>query len=107
MSPVIRKKTMPMKNPPHPGSIVKDDCLPDLNMTVGMAARMLGVSRQTPDKIINGRDAVTPDMAIGFEKVFGSSAETWLRMPMADDLTEARARQPQILASIRSAATAC
>ena len=51
---------MAMKNPPHPGRIVKQDCLPELNWTVGEAASALGVSRQTLDKIINGRSGVTP-----------------------------------------------
>jgi antitoxin HigA-1 len=92
---------MPMKNPPHPGEIIKIDCLPDLNMTVGAAARALGVSRQTLDKIVNARGGVTPDMAIRLEKVFGSSAETWLQMQLAYDLAQARHREPEILATIR------
>jgi addiction module HigA family antidote len=95
-----------MKNPPHPGQIIKIDCLPDLNMTVGAAARALGVSRQTLDKIINGRGGVTPDMAIRFEKVFGSSAETWLRMQLAHDLAQARQREQRILATMPNATPA-
>jgi antitoxin HigA-1 len=91
---------MPMKNPPHPGQIIKIDCLPDPNMTVGGAARALGVSRQTLDKIINGRGGITPDMAIRFEKVFGSSAETWPRMQLAHDLAQARHREPEIVATM-------
>lgn len=92
---------MAMKNPPHPGRIVKQDCLPELNWTVGEAASALGVSRQTLDKIINQRGGVTPEMAIRFEKIFGSPAETWLRMQLAYDLVQARAREPEIVASIR------
>ena len=94
-------RSLPMKNPPHPGRIVKEDCLPELDWTVGEAATALGVSRQTLDKIINGRSSITPEMAIRFEKIFGSSAETWLRMQLAYDLAQARAREPEILASIR------
>jgi antitoxin HigA-1 len=92
---------MAMKNPPHPGRIIKEDCLPELKLTAGAAARTLGVSRQTLDKIMNGRSSITPDMAIRFEKVFGSSAETWLRMQLAYDLAQARVREPEIIASIR------
>ena len=44
---------MPMKNPPHPGRIVRDDCLTELNLTTGQAAEALGVTRQTLDRIIN------------------------------------------------------
>ena len=91
---------MTAKNPPHPGRVVREDCLPELGLSVGSAAGALGVSRQTLDKIINGRGSVTPDMAIRFEKVFGSSAETWLRLQLAFDLAEARARETEILATV-------
>lgn len=92
---------MPMKSPPHPGRIVREDCLPELNLTVGKAAEALGVSRQTLDKIINERGGITPEMAIRFEKVFGSSADTWLRMQLAYDLAQARDREADIVASVR------
>lgn len=91
---------MIMKNPPHPGRIVRDDCLTELSLTMGQAADALGVSRQTLDKIVNGRGSVTPDMAIRFEKVFGSSAETWLRLQLAYDLAQARGREQEILATV-------
>ena len=91
---------MPMKKPPHPGRIVKDDCLPEMKLGVGAAATALGVSRQTLDKIINGRGGITPDMAIRFEKLFGSSAEAWLRMQLAYDLAQARRREKEIVATM-------
>ena len=89
-----------MKNPPHPGRIVREDCLPALDLTIGAAAEALGVSRQTLDRIVNGRGSLTPDVAIRFEKVFGSSAETWLRLQLAYDLAQARAPEPEIVATI-------
>ncbi len=92
---------MPMKHPPHPGRIVRDDCLPELGLTVGKAAERLGVSRQTLDKIVNGRSGITSDMAIRFEKVFGSTAETWLRMQLAFDLAQARQREAEIVSTLR------
>jgi addiction module HigA family antidote len=95
---------MRMKNPAHPGRIVREDCLPELNLTVGEAAHALGVSRQTLDKILNGRGSITPDMAIRFEKVFGSTADTWLRMQVAYDLALARGREAEILATVRAPA---
>ena len=91
---------MAMKNPPHPGAIVKEECLPELGLKVGAAAAALGVTRQTLDRIINGRSSVTPDMAIRFEKLFGSTADTWLRLQLAYDLAEARSREAQIVASM-------
>jgi antitoxin HigA-1 len=79
---------MTMKNPPHPGRIIKEDCLPELDLTVGEAAKTLGVNRETLDMIMDGRSSITPDMAIRFEKVFGSSAEAWLRMQLAYNLAQ-------------------
>lgn len=96
---------MLMKNPPHPGRIIREDCLPELGLSVGAAAKTLGVSRQTLDKIVNGRGGITPDMAIRFEKVFGSSADAWLRMQLAYDLAEARGREKAILATLRTGGT--
>lgn len=92
---------MLMKAPPHPGRIVREECLPELNLTVGEGAKALGVSRQTLDKIVNGRGSLTPDMAIRFEKVFGSSADTWLRMQLAYDLAQARSRESEIVAAVQ------
>src|ERR1700734_2912815 len=91
---------MTMKNPPHPGRIVREDCMPELGLTTGAAAEALGVSRQTLDKIVNSRGSVTPEMAIRFEKVFGSSAETWLRLQLAYDLAQARERESEIVATV-------
>lgn len=92
---------MTLKNPTHPGRIVRDDCLPELNLTVGAAAQALGVSRQTLDKIVNERGSVTPDMAIRFEKVFGSSADLWLRLQTTFDLAQARKREAEIVATVQ------
>ena len=91
---------MTLKNPTHPGRIVREDCLPELNLTVGQAAEALGVARQTLDRIINGRGSVTPDMAIRFEKVFGSTADMWLRMQTTFDMAEARGREAEIVATM-------
>lgn len=90
-----------MKNPPHPGRIIRDDCLPALELNVVKAAAALGVSRQTLDKIVNERGGITPDMAIRFEKLFGSTAEGWLRMQLAFDLAEARRRESDIVAGMK------
>lgn len=82
---------MPMKNPAHPGRLLKDD-LEALGWTVAEAAEALGVTRQQLYRVINGTSAVTPDMAIRLEKGIGSTADTWLRMQAAYDLAQARMR---------------
>ena len=82
---------MPMKNPPHPGGIVKD-CIEDLGLSVTDAAKVLDVTRPTLSRVINGKSAISPEMAIRLSKAFGSTAEMWLRMQTAFDLAQARAQ---------------
>jgi addiction module HigA family antidote len=87
---------MKMKNPVHPGLLVKD-CLDDLGLTVAEAAAALHITRQQLHNIIAGRSSVTPEMAIRFEKAFGSTADTWLRMQLNYDLAQARRRASDIV----------
>lgn len=86
---------MEMKNPIHPGELVKA-CLDDLGLTVAEAAKGLGITRQQLHNVVAGRSNVTPEMAIRFEKAFGSTADTWLRMQMNYDLTQTRKRTANI-----------
>ena len=81
---------MPMKNPPHPGHIVRHDCLEPLGLSVTGGARVLGVTRQTLNNIVTGKSGISPEMAIRLSKAFGSTPETWLRMQLAYDLAQAR-----------------
>jgi addiction module HigA family antidote len=80
---------MPMKNPPHPGRSVRSACLEPLGLSVTEGAKVLGVTRQALSNVVNGRAAISPEMAIRLSKAFGSTAETWLRMQLAYDLAEA------------------
>jgi addiction module HigA family antidote len=84
-----------MKNPAHPGSLIKDD-IEALGLSVAEAATGLGVTRQQLYKIINGESAVTPEMAIRLEKAFGGSADTWRKMQASYDLARVRARSAEI-----------
>jgi addiction module HigA family antidote len=86
---------MEMKNPVHPGELVKA-CLDDLGLSVAEAAKGLGITRQQLHNVIAGRSSVTPEMAIRFEKAFGSTADTWLRMQMNYDLAQMRKRASRI-----------
>lgn len=83
---------MAMHNPPHPGGIIKRQCLEPLALSVTAAAEHLGVSRQSLSELVNGRGGVSVDMAIRLSKAFGSTPETWLGMQMAYDLWQARSR---------------
>lgn len=90
---------MEMKNPVHPGQLVKE-CLEDLGLSVAEAAKGLGITRQQLHNIIAGRSHVTPEMAVRFEKAFGSTADTWLRMQMNYDLAQIRKRASSIVVEL-------
>jgi addiction module HigA family antidote len=87
---------MPMKNPVHPGAIVRHDCLEPLELSVTAAAKALGVSRQALNNLVNEKAAISPDMAIRLTKAFGGNPETWLQMQMNYDLAEARKREGSV-----------
>jgi len=80
---------MPMKNPPHPGLSVRHDCLEPLSLTVTEAAKLLGVTRQALNNLINGKGGISPEMAIRLDKAFGGGAKTWLGLQMDYDLAQA------------------
>ena len=83
---------MAMQHPPHPGDIVRAECLEPLGLTVTSAAEGLGVTRQALSDVVNGHAGISVEMAIRLSKAFGSSPETWLGMQMAYDLARARER---------------
>ncbi|OGQ75108.1 MAG: addiction module antidote protein, HigA family [Deltaproteobacteria bacterium RIFCSPLOWO2_12_FULL_57_22] len=79
---------MKMKNPPHPGRIVRQECIEPLGLTVTEAARALGVTRQALNNLVNLKAGISPEMAIRLSKAFGSSPEVWLGMQIAYDLAQ-------------------
>ncbi len=87
---------MAMKNPPHPGRSIKENCLHPLGLNVTEAAKALGVARHTLSRVLNGRAGVSPEMAIRLEKAGWSNAEFWLRRQAAYDLVQARRVEDQI-----------
>ena len=80
---------MRMKNPPHPGRIVRQECIEPLGLTITDAADRLGVTRQALNNVVNEKSGVSPEMAIRLSKAFGSSPEVWLGMQMEYDLAQA------------------
>ena len=87
---------MPLKNTPHPGLIVRHDCLEPLGLAVTAAAKALGVSRQALNNLLNGKSGISPEMAVRLAKAFGSSAETWLGIQLDYDLAQVRRREGEI-----------
>ena len=86
---------MAMKNPCHPGSLIKAD-IDELGLSVVDAAKGLGISRQQLHGVLAGRASVTPEMAVRLEKALGSTAEAWVRMQMNHDLAQIRKRASSI-----------
>src|SRR5271170_8232260 len=81
---------MSMKEPPHPGLSVRFDCLEPLELSITEGAKVLGVTRQALNNVVNCKAAISPEMAIRLDKAFGGSAEAWLALQVAYDLAQAR-----------------
>ncbi len=87
---------MPMHNPPHPGELVKYECLEPLGLSVDRAAQGLGVTSQELSDLINEKSGISVGMAIRLSIAFGSTPEVWLGMQMDYDLWHAKERAESI-----------
>ena len=79
---------MPMKNPPHPGSVVLMECIEPLGLTITHAAQALGVTRTTLSELVNGKRGISPEMAVRLSQVFGGSAQSWITQQAYYDLAQ-------------------
>ena len=80
---------MPMHTPPHPGRIVRQECLEPLGLSVTAAAKALGVSRVALSELVNERRGISPEMAIRLSKAFGSSPEVWAGLQLDHGMAQA------------------
>jgi addiction module HigA family antidote len=87
---------MTMKEPAHPGEVIRELCLDPLGLTVTKAAEVLGVTRKALSELLNGHAGVSPEMAVRLSKAFGGSVESWLRQQMLYDLAQVTKRAEQI-----------
>ena len=78
---------MAMRNPVHPGKIIKH-AVEASGFSITEAAERLGVTRQTLSRVTNEQTSLSPEMAVRVSKAFGSSVEHWMRMQMAYDLAK-------------------
>lgn len=76
----------------HPGIILKEEVIDANRLSIGKAAELLGISRLTLSKITNGKGAITPNIALRIETVFGGNADFWLRMQRGYDLIEEKVK---------------
>jgi addiction module HigA family antidote len=82
---MCRRADMPMKQPAHPGKLIRHS-IEASGLSLTDAAKRLGVTRQTLSRVINGRTSLSPEMAVRVSKAFGSTVEHWMRMQLAYDL---------------------
>jgi addiction module HigA family antidote len=79
-----------MKSPPHPGELLREDVVVELVLMVKDAAERLSVSRVALSRVLNGRAAISPDLAIRLEMAGVSTARFWLGLQSNYDLAQAR-----------------
>ena len=88
---------MNMHNPAHPGEILKELIIVPTGITITDVSEHLNISRKTLSKILNGRGAITPEMALRLESAFKKpSADHWLRLQNAFDLWETRQSESEL-----------
>jgi addiction module HigA family antidote len=85
----MKTKPTRMHNPPHPGEVLQGAVLGEAGLSVSEFAKRLGVSRVALSRVVNGRAAVSADMALRLAAALGGSAESWLRMQASYDLWQA------------------
>jgi addiction module HigA family antidote len=84
-----------MKSPAHPGDFLKHEVLEELELSVTDAARVLGVTRPALSALLNERSSLSPEMALRFEKAFGLSMDTLMRMQNSFDIAQTRLREQE------------
>jgi addiction module HigA family antidote len=87
---------MRLARPPHPGQFIRDEIVAPYGLLVTAAAKALGVTRPALSALLNGRAALSPEMALRIEKAFGPKMDTLLRMQTAYEIAETRARDGEI-----------
>jgi addiction module HigA family antidote len=85
-----------LKAPPHVGSFLKTEIIEPTGLSVTAAAAVLGVTRPALSALLNERAALSAEMALRFEKAFGLSMDTLMRMQNSFDIAQARQRAGSI-----------
>ena len=79
---------MQMKNPSHPGQIIRQECLEAFGLSVAEAAGALGVTRQALNNVVSGKSGITPEMAVRLSKAVGNDPDFWLRLQRQYDVAQ-------------------
>jgi len=91
-----RNQPMTMKNPPHPGLVVLQECIEPFGLTITDAAEALGVTRNTLSELVNGKRGISPEMAVRISQVFGGTEEGWLAQQAQYDLAQVHRERLQL-----------
>jgi addiction module HigA family antidote len=97
----IRNTGSMKRRPTHPGEMLREDFLPDYDLTVSGLADSVGVSRQSINELLRERRAVSPEMALRLARLFGNSPEFWLNAQRAIDLWDAEQSAKKDIARIK------
>lgn len=92
-----------MMNPPHPGELLREDVIKDLGLSVTETAERLGMSRVALSRVLNGKAAISPDLALRLEMAGVSTAKAWLGMQVNYDLAQARLHKQPLVRALQSA----
>ena len=101
--PNTKKREIP---PTHPGEILREDFMPDYDLTTRSLAEALDVSRQTINEIIQERRSISPVMALRLSRLFGNSPQFWLNAQNAVDLWKTEQDYKNMLEQIHPIKTA-
>jgi len=91
----------PMKDPPHPGEIIREEVIRPLGLSVTAPAGALGVTRQALSAFRNECSDLSPEMALRIEMALGPKADVMMGIQTDYDMARARARLPEIAATVR------
>lgn len=81
------------KNPVYPGAVIREDFLKELGVSVSEVSRKLGVSRVTLSRVLNGKVALTPNLALRLELAGIGNDRLWLDMQTAYELAQAHSKE--------------
>lgn len=93
-----------MHNPPHPGELLREEVIAALGLSVTEAANRLAMSRVALSRVLNGKAAISPDLALRLEQAGTSTARAWLAMQSNYDLWRARQHVQPIVRRLQGAA---
>ena len=84
-----------IRKPTHPGIVFYEDVMKPLNINVTEGAKMLGVTRKALSEFINGKTALSPEMALRISKATNTSVESWMNMQQKLTIYNARLHEPR------------